>query len=201
MKKALLGKSGKVKRVDAITAQAQKLAFVPSPHKYDLTQDWEKKFPSKNYGRFLLSPRDMLSDDIEKEAKKKTEKLGGKNPGPSSHHSETAWRKQSQLPAAFKYSQSRDQPPSSLFDTAYNHHTQPSPDKYDKVPFDRYAKGTKVYKIHTTHLPRFKPTVKNTLPSPATYKVEDAVAKSQWISTQYSVGKDATPRTYFDNMA
>lgn len=92
MKKALLGKAGKVKKVDAISEYAKKLAYIPSPHKYELTMNWEKNFPSKNNGRFLLSHRHMMSDVIEIEAKKKTEKLGGKNPGPSSHHSETAWK-------------------------------------------------------------------------------------------------------------
>ena len=88
-----------------------------------MLEDWEKKFPSKNYGRFLCSPRHMPSDDIEIEAKKKVDKMGGKNPGPSNYHSETAWKNKSDMLSSKKYSVSKDKPPSVLFDVAYNHFT------------------------------------------------------------------------------
>jgi len=77
----------------------------------------------------------------------------------------------------------------------------PSPDKYPKVAFEKYDNRTLDAKIPKTHLPRFKPIVKNTDPSPATYKIEEAVTKTQWVSTKYTVGHDKTPRNYFDESA
>ena len=77
----------------------------------------------------------------------------------------------------------------------------PSPDKYDKVPFDKYARRSAQVKIHTTHLPRFKPIIRNAKPAPTTYNTDEAINKSQWISTKYSVGKDKTSRCHFDKIA
>ena len=80
--------------IGAIQEGANKMAYIPSPFKYDKTIDWNKNFPSANYGKFLRTERYMLSDDIEIEAKKKV-KMGGKNPGPASHHNEKSWLKSS----------------------------------------------------------------------------------------------------------
>ena len=64
----------------------------------------------------------------------------------------------------------------------------PSPDKYDKTKFNTYKEKVYEAKIHGTHLPRFKPIERKLDPSPATYNVPEAIDKSQWSSTRYSIG-------------
>lgn len=54
----------------------------------------------------------------------------------------------------------------------------PSPDKYDKVPFEKYTNKAMAAKIHTTHLPRFGPIIRNLKPAPTTYNTDDAIIKS-----------------------
>ena len=119
----------------------------------------------------------MLSHDIEADAKKKV-KNGGKNPGPANYQNDKCWIKSSQLFASEKYSVSKDMRASYMDQPANWVIEYPSPNKYEKVPFDKYANKVYEAKIHNTHLPRFKPTQKNNVPSPATYKVHDAVENS-----------------------
>ena len=54
----------------------------------------------------------------------------------------------------------------------------PSPDKYEKVQFDVIRERKHAIKIHTTHLPRFKPIEKKNEPSPTSYNYDDAVEKT-----------------------
>jgi hypothetical protein len=61
------------------------MAWVPAPVKYDRTIHWDKKFPTRNYGRFFTTKRYLGSEDIANEAKKKVVKYNGKNPGPANY--------------------------------------------------------------------------------------------------------------------
>ena len=73
----------------------------------------------------------------------------------------------------------------------------PSPDKYEKVGFDFYLNKTQKILIQPTHLPRFRQLEKSNDPGPNSYFVEDAVTKSQWASTKYSIG-NTKKECYFD---
>ena len=96
MKPPLLGKYDKEKlTMGAIEAGARHMAWVPAPVKYDMTKNWQKNFHSPNYGKFFTAKRYGRADEIELEAKKKVNVLGGKNPGPANYLVEKQWIKKS----------------------------------------------------------------------------------------------------------
>ena len=54
MKPPRLGKQNKDKQdTGVIEMGAKNMAWVPAPVKYDKPHDWNKNFPSRNYGKFL----------------------------------------------------------------------------------------------------------------------------------------------------
>ena len=54
MKPPLLGKSNKTKLdMGVIETGAKHMSWVPAPVKYDKTINWDKNFPSRNYGKFF----------------------------------------------------------------------------------------------------------------------------------------------------
>lgn len=64
------------------------MSWVPAPIKYVEPHNWDKNFPSRNYGKFFKQTRYMLSEDIENAAKKKITYHNGKNPGPANYEVE-----------------------------------------------------------------------------------------------------------------
>jgi len=52
-------------------------------------------------------------------------------------------------------------------------------------------------------MPRFKPIEKGDKnePSPVSYNYDEAIAKSKWTKTLYTVGKDKTSRDFFGSNA
>ena len=89
MKPSILGKNDKSKyEFGVIEGGAKHMSWVPAPNKYDKTINWDKNFPTRNYGRFFTNKRYMLSEDIENAAKKKVSYLNGKNPGPANYEAD-----------------------------------------------------------------------------------------------------------------
>ena len=89
MKPPTLGKQNKEKLdMGVIEHGAKLMSWVPAPVKYEKGIDWNKNFPSRNYGRFLTAKRYMMSEQIENEAKKKVNYHSGKNPGPANYEIE-----------------------------------------------------------------------------------------------------------------
>lgn len=67
---------------------AKNMSWVPASTKYEKGIDWKLNFPSPGYGKFLTAKRYMASEEIENQAKKKTQVEGGKNPGPANYEVE-----------------------------------------------------------------------------------------------------------------
>ena len=92
MKPPILGKSNKNKfDMGVIETGAKHMSWVPAPVRYEKGIDWNKNFPSRNYGKFLTAKRYMMSEQIANEAKKKVEYIQGKNPGPANYLVEKQW--------------------------------------------------------------------------------------------------------------
>lgn len=78
----------------------------------------------------------------------------------------------------------------------------PAPDKYDKVPFDVYQKRiTRSIKIKDYKLPRAEPIQKTLDPSPTSYDPLNATVRTQWVKTKVPIGKDASSRCLFSDIA
>ena len=66
----------------------------------------------------------------------------------------------------------------------------PASNKYDKIKLDTICNRTLQASIHKSNYPRFSPIHKDAKPAPTSYNSPDAITKSQWHSTKYTVSKD-----------
>jgi hypothetical protein len=188
LKRITHGKVSKSKHLSFAAAIMAKKKWVPGPQ-YIKVDDWNTHMP-KNTGKFGTKERTTIAGDIYHKAKKK------ETSSPSVHdYNPDVWKKRASIGRTLGNYKQNMENISCVAEAANIFGASPF-NKYETIDLNKLKSKPRYTKIYNEG-ERFVTKDKDMSPSPSSYDIATAVAKTQWQQSknkapaQYGFGKSA----------